>query len=350
MARQKMHNQRAGRGSTSTGASWISYSDLMCALLLMFVLILSVVMYSFMTQLDEKAAQLDEQKALVVAKEAEVDRIIIQLNDQQAVLDAKNVELVLAQEKLDASEEELKQAQIVLADQQTELETTKTNLADKESQLIILQGELANQQIALGAATDLLNAQKEAFAAQAAKIDAMVGVRTQIVSTLSQTLSQSGLKATVDNATGDIVLESAVFFDFNSSKLSAEGQALLDRFLPAYMNVLLSEEYRDYLGEIIIEGHTDNVGEYMTNLELSQSRAQTVVKYCLTATALSSQQREMLRTLIVPKGKSYTDPVYNADGTINSEKSRRVEFKFSLRDAEMIEEMNRILQSMENEQ
>lgn len=265
------------------------------------------------------------------------------------MLDAKNAELILAQEKLEASQEELTQAQIILVSQQEELDTAKSSLADKESQLIILQGELANQQIALNAATEVLNNQKEALATQAAKLDAIVGVRTQIVSTLSQTLSQSGLKAAVDTSTGDIVLESAVFFDFNSSKLSAEGQAILDRFLPAYMSVLLSDDYRDYLGEIIIEGHTDSVGEYMTNLELSQSRAQTVVKYCLTTSALTGEQRELLRTLIVPKGKSYTDPVYNADGTVNDEKSRRVEFKFSLRDADMITEMNRILQSMEDE-
>ena len=87
----------------------------------------------------------------------------------------------------------------------------------------------------------------------------------------------------------------------------------------------------------------------MSNLDLSQNRAQTVVKYCLTTSSLSAQQREMLRKLIVPKGKSYTDPVYNADGTVNAERSRRVEFKFSLRDAEMIAEMNRILQKMETE-
>lgn len=340
MARQKMHNQRAGRGSTNTGASWISYSDIMCSLVMMFVLILSVIIYSYMTQLEQKAAELDEQKALVIAREAEVETIMIQLNDQQAVLNAKNAELILAQESLTTSQEELKKAQIILS-------TAKTSLADKEKQLIILQGELANKEIALTAATDVLNSQKEAMAAQAEKIDNIIGVRTQIVSTLSQTLSSSGLRATVDSTTGDIVLESAVFFDFNSAKLSAEGQQLLDKFLPAYMSVLLSDDYKDYLGEIIIEGHTDSVGEYMTNLELSQSRAQTVVRYCLTTPALTREQRELLRTLIVPKGKSYTDPVYNADGSINDEKSRRVEFKFSLRDSEMIAEMNRVLQEME---
>ena len=42
MARQRVHNRRAGRGSAGGGASWISYSDMMAALLLVFVLILCV--------------------------------------------------------------------------------------------------------------------------------------------------------------------------------------------------------------------------------------------------------------------------------------------------------------------
>ncbi len=342
MARQRMHNRRAGRGSTSTGASWISYSDMMAALVLMFVLILSVALHSYMTMLEQKTVELDEQKALVTAQQAQVDAIAAQLAAQQTTLDQQTAALVAAQDTLT-------QAQAVLATQQSELDAANAALASRETELASLQGELANKQIALDAATQVLNSQKEAMAEQAAKIDSMVGLRTQIVSDLSQTLANSGLRATVDATTGDIVLESAVFFEFNSYKLSEEGQALLDRFLPAYMSVLLDPDYRDYLGEIIIEGHTDNVGEYMTNLDLSQNRAQTVVKYCLTTSSLTAQQRDLLRTLIVPKGKSYTDPVYNEDGTVNEERSRRVEFKFSLRDAEMIAEMNRILQKMETE-
>lgn len=342
MARQRMHNQRAGRGSTSTGASWISYSDMMASLVMIFVLILSVALHSYMTMLEQKTQELDEQKALVTAQQAQVDAIAAQLTVQQTTLDEQAAALASAQDTLT-------QAQAVLASQQAELEAANAALASRETELATLQGELANKQIALDAATVVLNSQKEAMAEQAAKIDQMVGMRTQIVTDLSQTLSSSGLRATVDADTGDIVLESAVFFEFNSYKLSEEGKAILDRFLPAYMSVLLDPQYREFLGEIIIEGHTDNVGEYMSNLELSQERAQTVVQYCLTTTSLTAEQRNLLRALIVPKGKSYTDPVYNEDGTVNEEKSRRVEFKFSLRDADMIAEMNRILQKMETE-
>ncbi|MBR6753527.1 MAG: hypothetical protein IKM05_05810 [Clostridia bacterium] len=47
------------------------------------------------------------------------------------------------------------------------------------------------------------------------------------------------------------------------------------------------------------------------------------------------------------QGRSYSDPVYNPDGTVNMEASRRVEFKFRLKDEEMIAEMNRILSEFE---
>ena len=41
-------------------------------------------------------------------------------------------------------------------------------------------------------------------------------------------------------------------------------------------------------------------------------------------------------------GRSESDPVY-VNGVENKDASRRVEFKFSLKDSEMIEEMNKIL-------
>lgn len=81
-----------------------------------------------------------------------------------------------------------------------------------------------------------------------------MGVRTEIVRDLTAALSQADLKATVDGNTGDIMLESAVFFDVAKSNIKDSGRALLDEFIPVYLGVLLQPEYVDYLGEIIIEG------------------------------------------------------------------------------------------------
>ena len=52
MARQRIHNSRAGR-STNSGARWISYSDLMAALLLVFVLILCISLHQYFQMLEK---------------------------------------------------------------------------------------------------------------------------------------------------------------------------------------------------------------------------------------------------------------------------------------------------------
>ena len=176
-----------------------------------------------------------------------------------------------------------------------------------------------------------------------------MGVRTEIVRDLTAALSQADLKATVDGNTGDIMLESAVFFDVAKSNIKDSGRALLDEFIPVYLGVLLQPEYVDYLGEIIIEGHTDTQGTYLVNLELSQERALSVATYCLQMPTLSEEHLEKLREILTAKGRSYSDPIYNEDGTINMDASRRVEFKFRMKDSEMIDEIRNILGSGVNQ-
>ena len=58
--------------------------------------------------------------------------------------------------------------------------------------------------------------------------------------------------------------------------------------------------------------------------------------------SLTSEQKKQLQKILTAKGRSYADLIY-VNGVEDPEASRRVEFKFSLKDSEMIEEMNRIL-------
>ena len=336
MTSTRLKRSSRGPGRHDKGAAWISYSDMMAALLLLFVLVLSYSIYQYFVMLETKTLELDEKGVL--------------LSSQQLTLDDQASQLLLQQQALKQKEDELSSAQSSLASQQMTLEEQKKlleaaqkQLAEKASELENAQLQLGDQQNRLDAATALLNTQNEALANQQVKIDDLVGVRTKIIQDLSVTLTSASLKATVDRSTGDIVLDSAVFFDTGKSTIKTSGEALLNQFIPLYLSVLLRPEYNDYLGEIVIEGHTDTQGEYLMNLELSQQRALTVAKYCLQMPGLSSQQQDYLRKILTAKGKSFSDPVLNADGSINMEQSRRVEFQFRLKDAEMIDEMNRIL-------
>ncbi|NCB36637.1 MAG: OmpA family protein, partial [Clostridia bacterium] len=172
---------------------------------------------------------------------------------------------------------------------------------------------------------------------------------TKIIQDLINALSSANLKASVDKNTGDIVLESSVFFDVGKFTIKESGQKLLNQFIPLYLSVLLRDEYVDYLGEIIIEGHTDTQGTYLSNLELSQQRALTVATYCLEMPGLTEQQQTKLRQVLTAKGRSYSDPVYADNGVVDMDASRRVEFKFRLKDSEMIDEMRAILSTGEEQ-
>ena len=315
MARQSIHNRRAGRGSTGGGASWISYSDMMAALLLVFVLILTYSLYQYFTMLETKTRELEEQQQLLLSQQA------------------------LLQER----EDELSALQLTLTAKQEELDEANARLLTKEEMLALLQAQLEEKEKELAAATTRLEEQQVALAAQAKRLDELVGVRSNIIRDLSSSLTAANLKANVD-ANGSIVLDSAVFFETGKSEIKEEGKALLNRFIPVYLNVLLDSQYADYMGEIIIEGHTDSTGTYDNNLKLSQERALQVALYVLNMPGLSGRQRTLLQQILTATGKSWADLVYDEYGDEDAEASRRVEFKFSLKDAEMISEMQKILQ------
>ena len=347
MARQRIHNSRAGHTSNS-GASWISYSDMMAALLLVFVLILCISLHQYFLMLDQKTQELDEQRALVTAQQLTLDQQTLQLASQQVEMDYQRAQIIIIQTDLDAKAQEIEGMRIILADQEAELQDALAALEERENDLIILQSQLKQQEVLLGAQQEVLDAQRAALDQQAVRLDDLVGVRSRIIADLSRELAAANIRATVDAGTGDIVLEGAVLFQSNRSNIMDDGRALLDQFIPLYLSVLLKPEYSDYLGQIIIEGHTDTDGEYISNLELSQNRALSVAKYVLQMPGLTANQRALLQQILTSTGRSFSDPVYNSDGSVNKDASRRVEFKFSLKDAEMIDEMNRILQQSGN--
>lgn len=348
MARR--HYVRRNGGKADGGAAWISYSDMMAALLLVFVLVLCYSVYQYFLMLETKTAELDEQSALLTAQQTTLDEQQTTLNQQQEELEAQRTTLTAKENELTGALTQLEEQKSLLDDQSLTLEeqermiiAAQTALSEKEAELNAANLELEGKQQELADATILLGQQQAAMDTQQRRLDDLVGVRTKIVRELTAALSSANLKATVDANTGDIMLESAVFFDVARSSIKDSGQVLLNEFIPVYLGVLLSPEYTGYLGEIIIEGHTDTQGSYLSNLELSQERALSVASYCLQMPGLSETQLGMLRDILTAKGRSYSDPIYNADGSINMDASRRVEFKFRMKDSEMIDEIRSIL-------
>ncbi|SCY21273.1 chemotaxis protein MotB [Lachnospiraceae bacterium XBB2008] len=289
---------------------WLSYSDMMAGLLLVFVLIIAFTMLHAKMQYDEKQTELigKEQELLVQADELEKERDIVA--QQKTTLD-EQAEMLNAQEEA---------------------------LAEQGEKIAIQEETLREQH-------ELLNKLEAIMSEQQQKLDDIIGVRAELVEELSREFDDSDLKVTVDETTGAITFDASILFDYNKSVLKPSGKEFLAEFLPRYVDVLLSPKYRNNISEILIEGHTDTEGSYLTNLGLSQKRALAVAEYCLSEKSgiLTDGQLEAMRTLVSASGRSYSNPIYDEDGEIDMAASRRVEFLFRLKDEEMVREMIEIL-------
>ncbi|MBO1511885.1 OmpA family protein [Metabacillus bambusae] len=86
------------------------------------------------------------------------------------------------------------------------------------------------------------------------------------------------------------------------------------------------------MSEIVVVGHTDDVGSFNSNLVLSQERAFSVVKFMLSEEFGDFPHKEVVRDKITANGRSESQLKYAKNAKkVDRENSRRVEFKFRLK-------------------
>ena len=446
-------NRRRRTVSRETGSFWLSFSDKMSVLVLVFIFVIFSMMLSLVKQkeqlaktedqyaaamqrmeasekelneketilatteaqlkdlteelngktliLQQKEQELSDQAELIRSQQEEIDRTVIVLNDEKQALDEQ---LTAAETKLKAlenSEKELEDNRVLIIDLRKQLsdsesentrlsqriEMLKSNaeasqqeidellkaIEDKKAELDklgvdyqTLVSESENAKKALSDAESRIDSQSAQLTEYEQQLDAyrdelqkkqgqleqMVGVKAQIVQQLSSALRKSGIDVSVDEQTGAIALPSQMLFTTNSATLSDGGQKYLRRFLPVYLDVLLSDEFRSYVAEIIIEGHTDSNGTYLHNLQLSQERALSVANYVLgdsfmsDTLGLNASAKKTLLGLVTASGRSFSAPVLDANGDEDQNASRRVEIKFRLKDDETIAATEELLKLM----
>jgi len=394
--RIRTNRARVRQRSRAESANWLSFSDLMSALVLIFILIMFYIMYQYFdmyeinmaeiarqqydldqanADLDEKTAKLTEAEQKMIAQQIRLDAAQKDLDDAESVLAAQQAELASAQSLLGEKETEIAnqkaaldalglqlnaqqeqitqqrqtlntQRQTLNAQQQT-MNEQQIKLDEQQQTVDAQQAMLDAQQLTMNAQQVKLDEQQQTLQDQQQQIEQLVGLKTRIITSLSSALRAANISAQVDPTNGAIALESDVLFAYNKYELTESGKQFIDRFLPVYLNVLFSEDYGPYLAEVIVEGHTDTTGDYITNLRLSQQRALAVAAYVLADdyTGITPTQKRLLRDLATANGRSFSDPVYAADGSVDMDASRRVVFKFRLTDEQMIQQLKAILEA-----
>lgn len=318
---------------------WRSYSDMMAGVLLLFVLIMCVTLFQAQKSYQDSLKERDEKITLQEKYTEELLEKQNALDEQAGTLKSQDEQIKSKDKQIKSQDEELSSLTEKLAKQQETLEAQQKKLASQKKKLSSQQDTLKEQQSALDEKTELLEEQQE-------KIDKIIGVKAEVVEALQKEFEKKNLNVDIDPQTGALTLNANVMFDYDQAELTDSGKMTLSMVLPTYCKVLLDDSYKKYLGEIIIDGYTDTDGDYSYNLELSQKRSLAVAQYLLDIKRdfLKDSQVQELKDCLTVNGHSMSDPVLDADGNVDKDASRRVEVKFRLKDEEMIQELNKIMQ------
>lgn len=135
-----------------------------------------------------------------------------------------------------------------------------------------------------------------------------------------------------------------VMFSQSNYKLNDRFKTIINSFFPRYVKVL--SKFGSLVSEIRIEGHTSSewkdVSEdkaYIKNMVLSQERTISVLNESLNSLVkfkLSEKETKWAFDKVSASGLSSRSIIKNFDGSEDSVKSRRVEFRYVLNETEKL--------------
>ena len=295
------------RKKDNSSQHWLTISDLMSGLMIIFIFIAISFMRS--TYLEkEKVKKIEIQYEELILKDKSLDEAIRELNE----IKEKNDILQLEKDKLTEKLAQLDNFNAVLDE--------KEKISQELTQIRGIAEAYKNNQLAI------YEALKKAFP--------------------DDELSEDKLNAEIDKETLTFIFKSSdSLFDNASANLKEKYKQALTVFFPKYIQAVLP--YKDSISEIRIEGHTSSEWNvfpkeiknkdidvkdlygYFGNMNLSQDRANSVLNYVLNdlRTEIPNEYRKWLRDHTAAVGLSSSKPILDENGNEDKNKSRRVTFR-----------------------
>ena len=295
------------RKKDNSSQHWLTISDLMSGLMIIFIFIAISFMRS--TYLEkEKVKKIEIQYEELILKDKSLDEAIRELNE----IKEKNDILQLEKDKLTEKLAQLDNFNAVLDE--------KEKISQELTQIRGIAEAYQNNQLAI------YEALKKAFP--------------------DDELSEDKLNAEIDKETLTFIFKSSdSLFDNASANLKEKYKQALTVFFPKYIQAVLP--YKDSISEIRIEGHTSNEWNvfpkeiknkdidvkdlygYFGNMNLSQDRTNSVLNYVLNdlRTEIPNEYRKWLRDHTAAVGLSSSKPILDENGNEDKNKSRRVTFR-----------------------
>jgi outer membrane protein OmpA-like peptidoglycan-associated protein len=137
---------------------------------------------------------------------------------------------------------------------------------------------------------------------------------------------------------GDMTIrfnDPTVLFATGSAELRPRFKEVLSQFFPRYVALLTSNQFRNAVKEVRIEGHTSAFWEgasdekiaYFRNMELSQARTRSTLEYLLSLSDMQPREKWLIQH-VTANGLSSSRPVSSqGDSAVSQSADQRVEFR-----------------------
>jgi len=300
-----------GSSSRAEDNEWISFSDLMAVLMVMFLFIAII----YFKRADVEV--LREEQAIIQNEKTQLEIMRISLENEISKFEDDIIALEL---KRTIVENQLNQANQQLA-KRNETALAAQKRADEalkkiENVEFDLKETLENQKFVI------TNFQNFQF------------LQNEIFEALSEEFSNDLDSWQAELTKEDLAIRffaPDVLFESGKSALKLKFQNILIDFMPRYVTVL--RKFEKAISEIRIEGHTssehrdgnNDLDRYLLNLELSQDRAREVATFSLKN--LDIQDEKWVRKFLTSNGLSSSKLIFDENQVESKVNSRRVEFK-----------------------
>ena len=320
---------------------WISYADLMAGLLFVFILVIgSIVIKYAVTQ-----NILEEEKKALNSSEEEKSKLFLELAKAKNLYENAKTDIENSKKEINLKASEIEKLKALLLDievkfkdEQTKTQNLSNELNEKTNVITLKDEEIKILADKLLVQTQIHQKMVEEFDVAKLKIKTLTGLKLNVIAKLKEKLGKS---IQIDEKSGAIKFSSNILFDQASSVLKEESKKELKNTLKKYLSTLLEDkEIRKNIESITIEGHTNSDGTYLSNLALSQQRAQAVMQFLYDSNIID---KKLISKYINSSGRSDSDLIFAKDGVEDKDASRRIEIKFNLKNEDAMKEIQKYL-------
>lgn len=149
-------------------------------------------------------------------------------------------------------------------------------------------------------------------------------------------------------------LSPQIMFSPKKSIIKKKYKSILSDFCPRYFRVL--KEFDAKIKEIRIEGHTSKEWHgasqregYLKNMELSQDRTRSVLRFCTNKKTFSSfglKDKKWIKDKLTANGLSSSRPLCKKRDTVRCRsKNRRVDFRVQVDESRILKKISREISS-----